>query len=276
MTEQGETIERKYANKVNAAFNLELLTSGTLRNTVLNTSGVNSELFELIGFIAHESFATYKMLTRHPSFIRFFEQATPIDVIETSKIGSRPTRRTNQRTLNDLRAIPWVFSWTQSRMNITSWFGVGSTIKLLKENHPEKYQLLKQLLKSDPFVRYILTNVDSGLAATDPDIIRKYASLVEEDEIRNDILPMILDEYFLTKELLAEMLQRPFEERRVNHYYSTRLRAVALDLMHRVQIDVLKRWRGQKETGITEVSNQQNILLLKTINAVANALGSTG
>jgi phosphoenolpyruvate carboxylase len=161
-------------------------------------------------------------------------------------------------------------------MNITSWFGVGSTIKLLKENHPEKYQLLKQLLKSDPFVRYILTNVDSGLAATDPDIIRKYASLVEEDEIRNDILPMILDEYFLTKELLAEMLQRPFEERRVNHYYSTRLRAVALDLMHRVQIDVLKRWRGQKETGITEVSNQQNILLLKTINAVANALGSTG
>lgn len=276
LTEQGETIERKYANKVNAAFNLELLASGTLGNTLLNTHKYNPELFELIGFIAHESFASYNALTRHPSFIRFFEQATPIDVIETSKIGSRPTRRTNQRTLNDLRAIPWVFSWTQSRINITSWFGVGSTVKLLKANHPEKYLLLKQLLKSDPFVRYILTNVDSGLAATDPEIIRKYASMVEEEEIRNDILPMILDEYFLTKELLAELLQRPFEDRRVNHYYSTRLRAVALNLMHQVQIDVLKRWRGQKEAGTPDVTNQQNIVLLKTINAVANALGSTG
>ncbi len=276
LTEQGETIERKYANKVNAAFNLELLASGTLRNTLLTTHKYNSDLFDLVGFLAHESFASYNALTRHPSFIRFFEQATPIDVIETSKIGSRPARRTNQRTLNDLRAIPWVFSWTQSRINITSWFGVGSTLKLLKEDHPEKYNLLMQLLKSDPFVRYILTNVDSGLAATDPEIIQQYASLVEEEEIRNDILSMILNEYKLTKNLLAELLKRPFEERRENHYYSTRLRAVALDLMHELQIDVLRRWRQQKDSGATEISHQQNIVLLKTINAVANALGSTG
>jgi phosphoenolpyruvate carboxylase len=276
LTEQGETIERKYANKVNAAYNLELLTSGTLRNTLFSRQINNPELFELIGFMAHESFNTYNALTRHPNFIRFFEQATPIDVIETSKIGSRPSRRTNQRTLTDLRAIPWVFSWTQSRANITSWFGVGSTIKLLKEDHPDKYSLLKNLLKSDPFVRYILTNVDSGLAATDPEIIRQYAALVEEEEIRNDILPMILNEYFLTKNLLAELLQRPFEERRENHYHSTQLRAVALNLMHHIQIDVLKRWRQQKESGQTEIINQQNIILLKTINAVANALGSTG
>ena len=274
LTEQGETIERKYANKVNAAFNLELLASGTLRNTVLNTHTYNPELFGLIGFMAHESFTTYNSLTRHPSFIRFFELATPIDVIETSKIGSRPSRRTNQRKLTDLRAIPWVFSWTQSRINITSWYGVGSTLFLLKEKHAEKYELLRQLLISDPFVRYILTNVDSGLAATDPEVIELYATLVDDEQVRNDILPLILNEYQLTKNLLAELLRKPFEMRRKNHYYSTRLRAVALDLMHQIQVNVLRRWREDKNQ--PETASKENIILLKTINAIANALGSTG
>jgi len=276
LTEQGETIERKYANKVNAAFNLELLTSGTLRNTLLNTHKHDHELFELVGFMAHESFITYKALTRHPSFMRYFEQATPIDAIETSKIGSRPSRRTNQRTLHDLRAIPWVFSWMQSRVNITNWYGVGSTLRLIKEQYPEKYALLCRLLTSHPLLRYILTNVDSGLAATDPEIIKLYASLVNEEQIKNDILPLILSEYELTKNLLNELLEKPFEERRKNHFYSTRLRAVALDLMHQVQVDALRQWRKAKDTENLELANQQNIILLKTFNAIANALGSIG
>jgi phosphoenolpyruvate carboxylase len=276
LTEQGETIERKYANKVNAAFNLELLTSGTLRNTLLNTHLHDPELFDLVGLMAHESFTTYNALTRHPSFIRFFEQATPIDVIESSKIGSRPSRRTNQRTLNDLRAIPWVFSWTQSRVNITSWYGVGSTLRLLKEQYPEKYALLRRLLITHPLLRYILTNVDSGLAATDPEVIELYASLVAEEQIKNDILPLILSEYQLTRNLLAELLEMPFQERRKNHFYSTQLRAVALNLMHQIQVNTLRHWRNQKDLENPEIANQQNIILLKTINAVANALGSTG
>jgi phosphoenolpyruvate carboxylase len=276
LTEQGETIERKYANKVNAAFNLELLTSGTLRNTLLNTHPYDEQLFGLVSFMAHESFTSYNALTRHPNFIRFFEQATPIDAIETSKIGSRPSRRTNQRTLTDLRAIPWVFSWTQSRANITSWYGVGSTLQLLKNQSPEKYSLLKKLLVSHPLLRYILTNVDSGLAATDPEIIRFYASLVEEEPVKNDILDLILNEYQLTQKLLAELLEKPFEERRKNHFYSTRLRAVALDLMHQIQVNTLKSWREEKELENSANAKQQNIILLKTINAVANALGSTG
>jgi phosphoenolpyruvate carboxylase len=276
LTEQGETIERKYANKVNAAFNLELLTSGTLRNTLLNTHPYDEQLFGLVSFMAHESFTSYNALTRHPNFIRFFEQATPIDAIETSKIGSRPSRRTNQRTLNDLRAIPWVFSWTQSRANITSWYGVGSTLQLLKNEYPEKYSLLKKLLVSHPLLRYILTNVDSGLAATDPEIIRFYASLVEEESVKNDILELILNEYQLTQKLLAELLEKPFQERRKNHFYSTKLRAVALDLMHQIQVNTLKSWREEKELENSANAKQQNIILLKTINAVANALGSTG
>jgi phosphoenolpyruvate carboxylase len=276
LTEQGETIERKYANKVNAAYNIELLTSGTLRNTKLRGDANSPQLFELMGYMAGESFKAYTALTRHPSFIHFFENATPIDAIESSKIGSRPSRRNNQHTLADLRAIPWVFSWTQSRVNLTSWYGVGSTLKVLKEQQPEKYVLLKQLVPSHPLVRYLLTNVDSGLAATDPVVIELYASLVDDEQTRNDILPLILTEYHLTLAMLGELLEKPFEQRRKNHYYSTRLRAVALDLMHRVQVRTLRQWRSEKDSISPKLAEQQNILILKTINAVANAMGSTG
>jgi phosphoenolpyruvate carboxylase len=147
---------------------------------------------------------------------------------------------------------------------------------MIKEQQPQKYELLRQLQKSNPLVRYILTNVDSGLAATDPAVIELYATLVEDEQIKNDILPLILSEYHLTRTLLAELLVKPFEERRVNHYYSTRLRAVALDLMHQVQVNVLRKWRNEKDAADQKDADQQNIILLKTINAVANALGSTG
>ena len=204
-----------------------------------------TELFELMRYMASESYKAYTRLTRHKSFIRFFEQATPIDVIETSKIGSRPARRTGQRALSDLRAIPWVFSWSQSRINLTSWYGVGSTLKLLKENEPQKYELLSRLIPDHPLLRYIFTNVDSGLASTDPAIIELYASLITEQRVKNDILPLILSEYQLTQSLLAELLQIPFEQRRKNHFYSTRLRAVALEPMHAIQVNTLKKWREQ-------------------------------
>ncbi len=276
LTEQGETIERKYANKVNAAYNIELLTSGILRNTLINNEVPGRELFDLMRYMSNESIKSYTALVAHPDFISFFEKATPIDAIETTKIGSRPSRRTNQRTLADLRAIPWVFSWAQSRINITSWYGVGSTLKLLKEQQPAKYILLKQLLSNHPLVRYIFTNIDSGLAATDPAIIILYASLVDDEQIKNDILPLILSELELTKRLLFELLEKPFEERRSNHYYSTRLRSVALKLMHQLQVNTLRSWRSEKGIATAEMADHQNIVLLKTINAVANALGSTG
>jgi phosphoenolpyruvate carboxylase len=276
LTEQGESIEQKYANKVNAAYNIEMLVSGTLRNTLVNLNNQERDLFELMGYMADESYNAYVKLTQHKGFIGFFEKATPIDAIESSKIGSRPSRRTNQRILSDLRAIPWVFSWTQSRANITSWYGVGSTLKLLRDEQPQKYSLLKKLVISHPLVRYILTNVDSGLAATDPAIIEMYATLVEDEDIKAEILPMIISEFHLTQDLLAELLELPFKERRSNHYYSTRLRAVALDLMHQLQINALRKWRDEKETATSETYFQQNVVLLKSINAIANALGGTG
>ncbi|MEZ4985708.1 MAG: phosphoenolpyruvate carboxylase [Saprospiraceae bacterium] len=129
LTEQGETIAQKYANKLNASFNLELLITRTATQTILHefTEKTAHPLKKTLAWMAAESRRQYVSLMQHPHFITFFSQATPIDAIEHNRIGSRPSRRTGKRSLGDLRTIPWVFSWSQSRFNLTSWFGVGGT-----------------------------------------------------------------------------------------------------------------------------------------------------
>jgi phosphoenolpyruvate carboxylase len=279
MTEQGETIERKYANKVNAAYNMELLMAGLVRQTMLNKSGNEgntADRTEIFKYLANESLEAFKKLTTHPSFIIFYEQATPIDAIESSKIGSRPARRTGKRTLADLRAIPWVFSWTQSRMHISSWYGVGSTLQKMKTEQPGKYETLKKMVKTDDFVRYVLTNIDTSLAATDENMMKLYSGLVEDKKVKNEILGLLLTELELTRKTLLELLGSPSKERRKNHYYSTKLRAEALLPLHRQQVNLLKQWRNAQKSD--NDGNHDFLLhnLLRSINAIANAMGTTG
>ncbi|KKK71500.1 hypothetical protein LCGC14_2913290, partial [marine sediment metagenome] len=210
ITEQGETIERKYANMANAAYNIELLVAGTAHRSLISKiekpgdDRVRREVFE---FMAKESIRIYQELTVHPSFISFFEQATPIDAIESSRIGSRPARRTGRKSLEDLRAIPWVFSWTQSRMHISGWYSVGSTLWKMKQTVPELYASLKELALSDNFLRYVLTNIDTSLAATDEDIIRLYSSLVSQEKVRTEILDLLLNELTLSREMMLDLLE---------------------------------------------------------------------
>jgi phosphoenolpyruvate carboxylase len=279
VTEQGETIERKYANKGNAAYNLELLLAGATHRAVLHRQHMitdNPDLPGLFTYMAEESYRAFRELTTHPSFILFYEQATPIDVIESSKIGSRPARRRGSRTLEDLRAIPWVFSWTQSRMHISSWYGVGTTLAGMQSRHPEKYSLLKALVKKDDFVRYVLTNVDTSLAATDEEIMTLYASLVGDAHVREDILGMLQRELALTRRMMLDLLGSPISSRRVNHYHSTRLRAAALLPLHREQVRLLASWRKARGEGDRQQEEELLRDLLRSVNAIANAMGTTG
>ncbi|WP_321285872.1 phosphoenolpyruvate carboxylase [uncultured Sunxiuqinia sp.] len=277
ITEQGETIERKYANKMNAAYNLELMLASVTAQTILHANqSVESEevagLFHQLGIRGREF---YRDLISDPDFIHFFAEATPIDVIESSKIGSRPARRTGKRTMDDLRAIPWVFSWAQSRFNITSWYGVGSTLNELKTQKTDEYEKLLKLVKYDPFVRYVITNLDSSIAATDEQIMNKYAALVEDETIRERMMNKIRKEFDLTKAMLGDMLQKPFKERRKNHYYSTILRAEAMNNLHDAQIELLKKWRSSRKNQSKDES-EHLFALLQCVNAIANALGTTG
>ena len=242
ITEQGESIERKFANRTNAAYNLELLISGAATLTILqkHKKKDDNKVSGILELMAKESLRFYNDLTHDPDFITFFRTATPIDAIESSKIGSRPARRSGKKTLDDLRAIPWVFSWNQSRFHITSWYGVGSTLFFLKTKHPEMFADLQKLMKTDTLVRYIFTNIDTSLAATDEEIIRLYSGLTAEKDVRENILGKIFHELKLTREMMSEVILLPIEERRKNHYYSTILRAEALDFLHHNQVDLLK------------------------------------
>jgi phosphoenolpyruvate carboxylase len=275
ITEQGEIIEKKYANLLNAAYNLELLISGTVATTLIHNRqnpGPHPGT-EILQFLADRSSMHYHELIEHPEFMSFFRQATPIDAIESSRIGSRPSRRTGARSLADLRAIPWVFSWSQSRFHITSWYGMGTALEKLYLEHKEGFLSLKELVQHDVFVRYILTNIDTSLAATDESIMKLYATLVQEEACRDQILSRITDELQRLRSMMQKLLLRPQEDRRANHYYSTMLRAEPLEHLHRYQVELLRRWRDSGNA-----KKDENVLLeiLKSINAIANAIGNTG
>ena len=250
-TEQGETIERKYANKNNAVYNIELLTAGTLAVSMLqnNSPAKEYDLASELDFLACKSKQVYEELTKRPDFIQFYEKATPIDAIEQSKIGSRPSRRTGARTLNDLRAIPWVFSWSQCRFNIPGWYGVGTSLETMRNNDPYKFERFREAVKTDPFIRYVLTNVDSSLASSDEEIFKQYAHLASDVPQSDEILTQILKEFALTRQMIDSILVASISERRKNHYYSTLLRAEAMRPLHRHQVMLLVQWRQLSKDG---------------------------
>ncbi len=278
LTEQGETIAQKYANKVNAEYNIELLTASTTAKYIRGkyTERKEHPLADLIDKMASESKKHYSALMHEEGFIPFFREATPIDAIESSRIGSRPSRRSGAHSLEDLRAIPWVFSWSQSRFNMTSWYGLGTTLSNLKKNDAKAYAEFKKATGHDPFIRYVLTNVDTSLAATDEDIMTKYASLVADEKIRDKFLNLFLAELKLTREALHDLLGKDISERRVSHYYSNKLRASLLQHLHDRQVALLKTWRAVKDQNDAEKNERTLLDLLITINAIAGAMRNTG
>jgi phosphoenolpyruvate carboxylase len=277
LTEQGETIEQKYANKINASYNLELLLANTSLATILDKGHKNGQYAfnDLMSTLAQESKSHYRDLIAQKDFMPFFVEATPIDVIESSKIGSRPARRTGKRSLEDLRAIPWVFSWSQARFNITSWYGIGKTFHNLMESDPKAFQKFKEGVVYDPFIRYVLTNVDTSLAATDEDIMREYASLVSDQKVRDNIMNLIMSELDRTREMFEIILEKPIRVRRKQHWFSNVIRSTAMFDLHKKQVDLLRSWRIQKKNDDAKSEETLTSLLL-TINAIAGALRSTG
>ena len=277
LTEQGETIAQKYENKVNAGYNLELLAANSLSKTILDKSSERKyhPLADIIEKLAVNSKKHYENLLREEGFIPYFRQATPIDAIETSKIGSRPAKRTGANSLEDLRAIPWVFSWSQCRYHMTSWYGIGTTLHLLKTENPAEYEQFKKATKTDIFIRYVLTNVDTSLAATDESIMADYADLVEDQDIKNKFLNLFLSELKRTREYLFDLLEENIETRRVNHFYSNKLRASLMTDLHKKQIALLKKWRQQKKDNDPEIGDSHTKLMV-SINAIASAMRNTG
>ena len=278
LTEQGETIEQKYANRVNAVYNLEVLTASSLSHSLLGSLKEPSghPLADILEWMAQESQNVYTQLLNEQGFITFFRQATPIDALEQSRIGSRPSRRTGAYSLADLRAIPWVFAWSQARYNMTSWYGIGSTLEKLRAERPKDYEKFQIALKDDPFIRYFITNVDTSLARSSIHIMKDYAELVDNKNIRNKFSQLFEKELSLTEAHLSFLLDKTLEERRPRHYYSNLLRNSLIEDLHRSQIRLLKEWRILVKSDDSQQSDKTLVSLLLTVNAIASATGQTG
>lgn len=278
VTVQGETIAQQFANRLNATYNLEMLLAGTARQSMLPQMPYKEpeHLYGIMDRLAKLSQQHYRRLVDHPGFIPFYSQATPIDLLEQNKIGSRPARRTgNTRSLADLRAIPWVFSWSQSRFNLTGWFGVGTALQLLRDQHPEDFRQLKEAVESWPFLKYQLIQIETNLLNADEGVMRNFAQLVKEVEVREALLELLLQDKKKGKEIIASLLGGATEQRRITQIKNVELRGSGLAALHNIQINYLKQWRNLRSTNPEQA---EAILpkLLMLINAISGGLKSTG
>jgi phosphoenolpyruvate carboxylase len=218
----------------------------------------------------------YRELIENDGFVEFFSQATPVDAIESGHIGSRPARRTGGRTIHDLRAIPWVFSWSQARFNLPGWYGVGSAFERVCRRDPQAWASLAKAAREWPFLSYLLHNVEFSVAAADPGIMAEYAALVENDALRARILGLILEEHERTRTMLDELFGGKWQERRPRLLKAIAIRRDALIRLHREQIALLRDWRralADERAGEAERILQS---LLVTVNAIAGGLKTTG
>lgn len=274
LTEQGEVIGQKYNSLDTASSQIETLLAGTLGAGLLakqrTTDPMMGEAFEALSMYSRTK---YRALLEKDGFMSFYRQATPIDAIEMSRIGSRPSRRTGQPTLDDLRAIPWVFSWNQSRFYIPGWYGVGTALQTLCEENKAAYRYIHDEIQSCPFVRYVFYNIESSLASSDARWMDRYASLVQDAEIRESFLGTILAERERTETELQSLLGKPLKERRPRFWSTLVARQVPLDTLHERQIALLKESRASGGVANSPAKVEQLLLL---INAIASGLRTTG
>jgi phosphoenolpyruvate carboxylase len=278
LTEQGETIAQKYTNLITATYELELLLAGTCHFSIRygDAPPADHPLAPVLDRLARWSHETYRALLDAEGFLQFHRQATPIDALEASRIGSRPARRTGAASLQDLRAIPWVFSWSQSRFFLPGWFGAGSALARLAEEAPDDFAALTAAVRDWPFLRYLLTNIETSHASVDPDLIRRYAGLVGDTALRRRFLQRIEEEFARVAEQLGRLFGPERARRRPRLEKTLQSRNEALRPLHYTQIALLREWRGLLADNRHKDAEARLPDLLATINAIAGGLKTTG
>jgi phosphoenolpyruvate carboxylase len=276
ITEQGEVIASKYADPEIGRRNLETLVAATLEASALASKDRSAEragYYEAMDEMSVIAFKAYRDLVYDtPGFGTFFRAATPIAEIADLNVGSRPASRKKTDRIEDLRAIPWVFSWSLSRIMLPGWFGFGTaTEQWLSKHGEEGLELLKEMYQSWPFFRTLLSNMDMVLSKTDIGIASRYAELVPDEELRDRIFSRIQDEWHRTvKCLLSITGQASLLESNPVLGRSFRNRSPYIDPINHLQVELLRRYRaGDKNDRLKRA-------ILLTINGVAAGLRNSG
>lgn len=247
LTEQGEVLAWKYSFPELAHRNLSVLLSAVLQVTHHHPGESSKDHWSgLMDTLAAASYQAYAALVHeHPDFLKYFEQSTPLGAISRLNIGSRPAKRKQTHSVDDLRAIPWVFAWMQSRCVLTAWYGVGSALAAYAEQ-PGGLRNLREMYHSWPFFQTFVDNLQMTLSKADLSIASCYAELAEA-EVRQQIWPMIEAEYQLTRQSVLEITQ----QKELLQNTDTLKRSIALrnpyvDPLNYIQVEVLKRLRAQQ------------------------------
>ncbi|MDO4696310.1 MAG: phosphoenolpyruvate carboxylase [Neisseria sp.] len=268
ITEQGEIITAKYADPANARRNLETLVSATLEASLLPAAAEPDK--ELMQSLSDSAFAHYRALITHPDFIDYFLQTSPIHEIATLNLGSRPASRKTLARIQDLRAIPWVFSWTQSRLMLPAWYGFGSAVADLCRQEG-RLQALQEHAQNNPFFQTMLSNMEQVMAKTDLSIAAAYASLSTSPQAAAAVFSMIEAEYRRSRQALLDILQT--DELLADNRSLARslaLRLPYLNALNGLQVALLKELR--QTPGDAQLLKMVHL----TINGVAQGLRNTG
>jgi phosphoenolpyruvate carboxylase len=277
VTEQGEVVSSKFANRGTAAYNLEVLTSSVLVHTLKSLDEpdlkVNEEHQAAVESIASGSFRHYRKLAEDPALMSYFQYASPVEELANLKLGSRPARRFGAKGIGDLRAIPWVFAWSQNRHLLTGWFGLGYAFDdFLVPRGGEGLKLLRDMYNKSRGFRLAVDEVEKSLYLADMDVAEQYASLVPDRNDGERLFALIRHEHKRTARAILELtgeaklcerfegLQRRFE----------RVRPM-VDQANRWQVDLLRETRRNGGGG-----DGKMMPLLMTMNCVAAGLGWTG
>ena len=279
LTEQGEVIAAKYAEPELARRNLESLVAATLESTLLDVEGLGDDaepayaVLDDVATLAHRAYA--ELVHETPGFVEYFKASTPVSEIGSLNIGSRPTSRKPTSSIADLRAIPWVLAWSQSRVMLPGWYGTGSAfeqwIAAGPESETDRVETLHELYQRWPFFRSVLSNLAQVLAKSDMGLAARYAELVADEALRHRVFGMIVDEHRRTiamhklitgqDDLLAD---NPALARSVFNRFPY------LEPLNHLQVELLRRYRSGDDDELV----QRGILL--TMNGLASALRNSG
>jgi len=277
ITEQGEVLNWKYSDPVLSEWNLEIMIAASLealtrpddKRDDRDHDKIREEAMEQMSADAFDFYR--KNIAENPDILPYFEQATPVNQLEHARIGSRPTRRSASKCLEDLRAIPWVFGWMQSRHALPAWFGVGYALERFVSRSFENLSKLQRMAQHFPLFNDLIRNVELAMAKADLAIAQLYASLVRDEALRDRVWNLVVEEFERTKRMLLQVKQQEkLLEKNPVLSRSIRLRNPYVDPMSLIQVDLLRR----KQIG--DASEELNYALGATINGIAAGLHNTG
>ena len=271
LTEQGEVLAERYDDTEVACRHLEQVSWATLVASSVRRSEPRREWTEVAARMAERSWAVYRELVDQPGFIRYFSETTPIDDIETLPIASRPSRRRGERTLDDLRAIPWVFAWTQSRCMIPAWYGLGTALVEVKYDDRHAWQNVCDMYRQWPFFQATIDNATLALAKADMYIAQRYSELVDDADVRRPIWQRIAAERDRTRQAILDIVgggellaTTPWFQR------SIEARNPYIDPLNLIQIEFMRRRRQRPD------DESLRDLLRLCVQGIASGMRTTG